>query len=286
MPDGAPRVTFDLSLGLKSSVALNNGVRMPVLGLGLFQAPVGSITETAVRTALDIGYRLFDTAAMYGNEAEVGDAIRTSGIPREEIFVTTKLWNNDQGFETALKAFERSHTALNLGPIDLYLIHWPVSEKRRDSWRALTAILKDGKSRSIGVSNFTITHLHELLQETDVVPAVNQVEFSPFLYQKGLLQFCRESRIQLEAYAPLTRGRRFSDPTLARIAQTLHKTPAQVLIRWGLQHNVIEIPKSVRRERIVENAGALSFELSSTDMTALDALNNDFRTSWNPNTIP
>ncbi|MFZ1024069.1 MAG: aldo/keto reductase [Thermoplasmata archaeon] len=259
---------------------------MPVLGLGLFQAPVGSITETAVRTALDIGYRLFDTAAMYGNEAEVGDAIRTSGIPREEIFVTTKLWNNDQGFETALKAFERSHTALNLGPIDLYLIHWPVSEKRRDSWRALTAILKDGKSRSIGVSNFTITHLHELLQETDVVPAVNQVEFSPFLYQKGLLQFCRESRIQLEAYAPLTRGRRFSDPTLARIAQTLHKTPAQVLIRWGLQHNVIEIPKSVRRERIVENAGALSFELSSTDMTALDALNNDFRTSWNPNTIP
>ncbi|MFZ0891949.1 MAG: aldo/keto reductase [Thermoplasmata archaeon] len=259
---------------------------MPVLGLGLFQAPVGSITETAVRTALDIGYRLFDTAAMYGNEAEVGDAIRKSGIPREEIFVTTKLWNNDQGFETALKAFERSHAALNLGPLDLYLIHWPVSGKRRDSWRALTAILKDGKSRSIGVSNFTIPHLHELLQETDVVPAVNQVEFSPFLYQKGLLQFCRESGIQLEAYAPLTRGRRFSDPTLTRIAQSLHRTPAQVMIRWGLQHSIIEIPKSVRRERLVENAGALGFEISATDMTALDSLNDDFRTSWNPNTIP
>lgn len=286
MTEGAPATGFDLSLGFKSRVALNNGVRMPVLGLGLFQAPVGSITETAVRTALDIGYRLFDTAAMYGNEAEVGDAIRKSGIPREEIFVTTKLWNNDQGFETALKAFERSHAALNLGPLDLYLIHWPVSGKRRDSWRALTAILKDGKSRSIGVSNFTIPHLHELLQETDVVPAVNQVEFSPFLYQKGLLQFCRESGIQLEAYAPLTRGRRFSDPTLTRIAQSLHRTPAQVMIRWGLQHSIIEIPKSVRRERLVENAGALGFEISATDMTALDSLNDDFRTSWNPNTIP
>jgi methylglyoxal/glyoxal reductase len=275
-----------LTLGLKSTVPLNNGVRMPVFGLGLFQAPVGSIAETAVRTALEIGYRLFDTAAMYGNESEVGEAIRRSGIPREEVFVTTKLWNNDQGFETALKAFDRSQAALNLGPVDLYLIHWPVSGKRRDSWRALTQILKEGKCRSIGVSNFTIAHLHELLQDTDIIPAVNQVEFSPFLYQKGLLQFCRESGIQLEAYAPLTRGRRFSDSTLSRIAQAHHTTPAQVLLRWGLQHDIVEIPKSVRRERILENAGALSFELTPADMAALDSRNEDFRTSWNPNTIP
>ncbi len=286
MSGQSPAPRFDLTRGMNATVPLNNGVRMPVMGLGLYQAPVGSITETSVRTALELGYRLFDTAAMYGNEAEVGEAIRKSGIPRDEIFVTTKLWNADQGYESALKAFERSQAALGLGPIDLYLIHWPVAGKRRDSWRAMTKIFKEGKCRAIGVSNFTITHLHELLAETEVVPAVDQVEFSPFNYQKALLQFCRDAGIQLEAYAPLTRGRRFADATLTRIAGTHQKTPAQVLVRWGLQHDVIEIPKSVRRERIAENAGALAFELTAADMAALDLVNDDFRTSWNPNSIP
>lgn len=277
---------FGMAEGLRSTTGLNNGVRLPVLGLGVFQTPVGAATRAAVRSALDQGYRHIDTAALYRNEADVGAAVRESGVPREEVFVTTKLWNDDQGFDSAVRAFEKSRAALGLGYVDLYLIHWPVSSQRVESWRAMTRLLRDGKCRAIGVSNFTTAHLEELLGRSDVVPAVNQVEFSPFLFQRELLDFCEARRIQLEAYSPLTKGQRLSAPTVSRIAQAHQVSGAQVLIRWGLQHRVVEIPKSVRPERIRENADVFGFTLSATEMAELDGLNEGFRTSWDPSRMP
>lgn len=255
---------------------------MPVLGLGVWKVAAGAPTREAVRSALAAGYRLVDTAAMYGNEAAVGEAVRASGVPRDELFVTTKLWNDDQGYDSALAAFARSQRSLDLGPVDLYLVHWPVPKRRLESWKALEHLLVRGEVRSIGVSNFTVPHLEELLAHGSVVPAVNQVEFSPFLYQRELLEFCADHGIQLEAYAPLTRGRRLNDPTLARIGARHGRTEAQVAIRWGLQHNVVEIPKSVHAARIEENLAALDFALDASEMATLDALNEDFRTSWDP----
>jgi diketogulonate reductase-like aldo/keto reductase len=258
---------------------------MPVLGLGVWQTPPGKVTREAVRHAIDAGYRLVDTAAMYRNEEDVGEAVRASGVPRDELFVTTKVWNDDQGYEATRKAYERSERTLGLGPIDLYLLHWPVPQLRTESWRALSELQREGRCRSIGVSNFTIAHLEELAARFDTVPAVNQVEFSPFLFQRDLWEYCRGRGIQLEAYAPLTRGRRLGDPTLVRMGAAHGKSPAQVLIRWGLQHQIVEIPKSVRPARIVENAAVFDFALSTDEMSALDALDEGFRTSWNPSTM-
>jgi diketogulonate reductase-like aldo/keto reductase len=259
---------------------------MPVLGLGAFRLSSGRPALAALSYALSIGYRHIDTAAMYGNERDVGAAVKSAGIPQDELFVTTKLWNDDHGYETALRALEKSRKALGLEEIDLYLIHWPVPGRRKETWRALTEALRQGKCRAIGVSNFTVPHLEELLAETDVPPAVNQVEFSPFLYQRELLEYCRQHGIQLEAYSPLTKGARLEDPTVVQIAEAHRRTPAQVLIRWGLQHDVVEIPKSARTDRIRENTGALEFQLSAEDMARLDQLSEDFRTSWDPTTIP
>ncbi len=258
---------------------------MPVLGLGLFQTPPGPAARKAVLAALETGYRLIDTAAFNGNERDVGEAIRASGVRRDDVFVTTKLWNDDQGFESALRAFEKSRAALGLDVVDLYLVHWPVPQKRLDSWRALTRLLRDGKCRSVGVSNFTVRHLKELLSQSDVIPAVDQVEFSPFLFQLELLEFCREKGIQLEAYSPLSRARRLADDRIGEIANARGRTPAQVLLRWGLQHEVVEIPKSVRPERIRENAGAVEFELSPEEMGKLDQLDEGFRVSWDPSSL-
>ncbi len=286
MPATAPSPPFDLAEGPRSRVRLNDGAQMPVLGLGVFQVPKGRVARETVRSALGVGYRLIDTAALYGNEQEVGKAVRDSGLSREEVFITTKLWNDDQGYESTLRAFERSRTALGVSSVDLYLIHWPVSDKRTESWRALLRLRREGKCRSVGVSNYTVSHLRELLETSDVVPAVNQVEFSPFLFQRELLEFCRDHGIQLEAYAPLTKGRRFGDPTLGRVARSHGVTPAQVLIRWGLQHDVVEIPKSIQPERILENARALELELSPEEMATLDGLDEGFRTSWDPSRIP
>ncbi len=278
--------SFDLAEGRRSRVQLNDGAQMPVLGLGVFQVPNGPVARKTVRYALSVGYRLIDTAALYGNEKAVGEAVRDSGLPREEVFITTKLWNDDQGYESTLQAFERSRTALGVSCVDLYLIHWPVSGKRAESWRALLRLQREGKCRSLGVSNYTVSHLRELLGATDVVPAVNQVEFSPFLFQGELLEFCRGHGIQLEAYAPLTKGRRLGDPTVARVARLHGTTPAQVLIRWGLQHDLVQIPKSVRPERILENARAFDFELSPEEMAMLDGLDEGYRTSWDPSQSP
>lgn len=273
---------FDLSKGLASTVRLHNGVEMPVFGLGVWQCSPGRETREAVGAALASGYRLIDTASMYQNERDVGEAVRASGLARDEVFVTTKLWNDDQGYEEALRAFEKSRKNLGFPTVDLYLIHWPVSGRRLDSWRALGKLLRDGDCRAIGVSNFTVAHLEELLASSDIVPMVNQVEFSPFLYQKELLDYCRSRGIQLEAYAPLTRGRRLADPVVNRVARAAGRTPAQVVLRWILQHATVPIPKSVRPERIRENAGAFDFSLDADAMALLDGLDEGYRTSWNP----
>ena len=273
-------------LNLQSRVRLNNGVEMPVLGLGVYQSPPGRTTQNAVRSALKTGYRLIDTARIYGNEADVGEAIRNSGVPRDDIFVTTKLWNSDQGYESALRAFDASLRRLDLNYLDLYLIHFPVPEVRNESWRAMEEILKQGKCRAVGVSNFTTNHLEELLQNSDLAPAVNQVEFHPFLYQKELLNYCRKQGIHVEAYSPLARGENLKHPKIVAIAAKYSKTPAQVMIRWGLQHGLTVIPKSVKEERIKENSQVFDFQLSDEDMRVLDSLNQNLRTNWDPTTVP
>ncbi len=271
---------------IQSKAKLNNDVEIPFLGLGVFRACAGRETYDAVSHALGIGYRHVDTAWMYGNEKDVGDAIKASGVPREDVFVTTKLWNTDQGYDKAIKAFDKSLNNLGLDYLDLYLLHWPVEGLRKESWEALITLQNEGKCRAIGVCNFTIEHLKDLLKDTNVTPAVNQVEFSPFLYQKELHKFCRKNDIQLEAYSPLTRGKKLNDKNLVTIAEKYQKSPAQILIRWTLQHDIVVIPKSVHKERIEENAQVFDFHISDEDMEFLDSLNEDFRVSWNPSNIP
>jgi diketogulonate reductase-like aldo/keto reductase len=266
--------------------ALHNRVMIPRLGLGVYQSPPGQVTQKAVEYALKIGYRHIDTARIYNNESDVGAALRKSGVKREDVFITTKLWNSDHGYESALRACDESLKRLGLKYLDLYLIHWPVPELRNESWTALTKLLKDGKVRSIGVSNYTIQHLTELLEDAEVVPMVNQVEFSPFLYQKQLLDYCEQNKIQLEAYSPLTQGTKLNHPRIQEIAKKHNKTPAQVLIRWSLQHNLVTIPKSVREERIKENSQVFDYNLTPDDMRVLDSLDENFRNSWDPTNTP
>jgi methylglyoxal/glyoxal reductase len=276
--------------GLSSRAPLPHGPGIPVLGLGVFQSTPGAATRQAVAWALEEGYRLIDTAAMYGNEADVGDAVRASGVPRDEVFVTTKLWYTDHGYESAKQAAQRSLKALGLGYIDLYLIHWPRAnspEDRLGSWRALEELYHEGIVRAIGVSNYAIRHLEELAEHATIPPVIDQVEFHPFVYDPELIQYCDAHGIRMEAYSPLTRNRRLDDPTVAEIARVEDRTPAQVLIRWGLQHGLIEIPKSVRRERIRENARVFDFELAPAEMARLDALRDQRRiTQWDPAEIP
>ncbi len=280
----------DGSLRLTSRIPLNKGGAIPCLGLGVFQSEPGAVTRNAVRAALEVGYRHIDTAAMYGNEADVGAAVRASGIPREEVFVTTKMWHTDHGFEAAQRAARQSQERLGLGPIDLYLIHWPRAKSPEDrigSWKAFEKLQKDGVCRAIGVSNYTIRHLEELRARSDVTPAINQVEFHPFVYDPELLAYCQDRGIVVEAWSPLTRGRHLDDPAIRSIAETHHHTPAQVLLRWGLQHGLVELPKSVHRARIVENAGVFDFALAPEEVGRLDALRGGGRVgAWNPADIP
>lgn len=272
------------ALALDTTLRLNDGHDMPLLGFGTYQIR-GGACERAVTYALSIGYRHIDTAALYDNEEAIGRAVKQSGVARERIFVTTKLWNSDQGYASALKAFGRSRDRLDLNYVDLYLIHWPEPGKRRDAWRALVEIKKQGRSRSIGVSNYTIAHLDELINESVVVPAVNQVEFSPFLYQRKLLDYCNARGIRLTAYCPLTHGDKLEHPTITSIASKHGKTAAQILLRWALQHDVIAIPKSSRHERIKENAALYDFTLDAGDMAVLDGLDENYRTSWDPSRV-
>lgn len=267
-------------------IALNNGVQIPTIGLGVWQSKRGQETYDAVRAALELGYRHIDTARIYGNEADVGRAVRDSRVPRQEVFVTTKLWNDDQGYDSALAAFDESLKRLDLGYIDLYLIHWPLPETRLESYKALETIAQSGRCRAIGVSNYTVAHLEELLQHTTIVPAVNQVEFHPFLYQRELLAYCQSKHVVVQAYSPLTHGKRLDHPVLAEVARHHHKTPAQVLIRWCIEHGLVALPKSVRRERIQENADVWNFHLSAEEMRQLDALDENLRTCWDPSKLP
>lgn len=272
-------------LSLSTAVRLNDGTCMPLLGFGVYQIPNGGACYRAVRHALATGYRHIDTAAFYDNEEDVGRAVRDCGVAREEIYVTTKLWNTDQGYDTALRAFDRSLRRLGLDYVDLYLIHWPEPGLRADSWRALEAIRRGGRCRSIGVSNYTIRHLEELLAHTEVIPANNQVEFSPFLFQRDLLTFCRTQGVVLTAYCPLTHGDRLRHRTVAGVGRRHGKSGAQVLLRWALQHGVVAIPKSARSERIEENAALYDFELDAGDMAMLDALDQGYRTTWDPTQV-
>jgi diketogulonate reductase-like aldo/keto reductase len=271
---------------LRSRVKLGNGVEMPVLGLGVWQSAPGDETRRAVAEALAAGYRHVDTARAYRNEADVGAAIRESGVPRREVFVTTKLWNADHGYDKALRAIDHSLESLGMEQVDLYLVHWPVEGLRHDTWRAMEKILADGKARAVGVSNYTTRHLDEVLGRAKVPPAVNQVEFHPFLFQQELLAHCRRSGVQLEAYGPLVRGHKMEHPVLQKISGKHRRTPAQVLLRWGIQHHLVVIPKSVRAERIRENADLYGFELDAEDLAALDGLDEGYRTSWDPTGVP
>ena len=258
---------------------------MPVFGLGTYQARKGEARE-AVLQALEVGYRLIDTASMYGNEEDIGEALRKSGLPREEVFITTKLWNSDHGYNNALAAFEESRKKLGLDYVDLYLIHWPVESLRNETWKAMEKLLEEGKCRAIGVSNYMIWHLEELLSHSSTIPAVNQVEFHPYLYLKDLLDFCHSHDIRLESYSPLTKGEKLDDPRLASLASKYSKTPAQILIRWVLQKGVIVTPKSSRKEKIEENADVFDFMILPEDMNALDFFHLNLRTSWDPSKIP
>jgi diketogulonate reductase-like aldo/keto reductase len=272
-------------MNLTSTATLNNGVTMPRVGFGVFQTEEGPEVENAVRWALETGYRHIDTASFYENESGVGKAIAESGVPREELFVTTKVWNTEQGYNETLKAFDRSRSKLRLDVVDLYLVHWPLKNSFKDTWKALEKLYADGKVRAIGVSNFLPHHLEDLMADFDVVPAVDQVEWHPFLFQKELYDFCKAKGIQQEAWSPLTRARFLDNPVITDIAGAHGKSPAQVLLRWDLQHEVVTIPKSVHKERIIENSQIFDFKLSSEEMARLDALDSNTRIGPHPDSM-
>jgi len=272
-------------MNLQSTLSLHNGVKIPRIGLGVYQSAPGEETQQAVKWALEAGYRHIDTAAVYRNERDVGAAIRSSGIARSEIFVTTKLAAADHGFDSALRAFDQSLSLLKLDYVDLYLIHWPGSQKRSDTWKALCRLYDQKRCRAIGVSNYTIKHLQEMVTQQVPLPTVNQVEFSPFLFQRELHELCKKHRIQLEAYSPLTQGIRLSNAKVKSIAAKHSHTPAQVMLRWALQHDIVVIPKSVRRQRIEENAGIFDFSLDAEDLNILDHADEGLRTCWDPTNV-
>ncbi|PWA10698.1 aldo/keto reductase [Pueribacillus theae] len=255
---------------------------MPYLGLGVYQVNEGEEVENAVKTALSYGYRSIDTAAFYGNEQGVGRAVSESGIPREKIFVTTKVWNDAQGYESTLAAFEQSRKNLGFDYIDLYLIHWPVKGKYKETWKALEKLYKDGMVRAIGVSNFQIHHLEDLMADCSIKPMVNQVELHPMLTQKELLHYCKKQNIQVEAWRPLMRGENFDHPTLAGLAEKYNKTVAQIILRWNIQLQIVTIPKSVTDHRMKENANIFDFELTEQDIAEIDAMNKNKRLGADP----
>ncbi|KXG09706.1 Glyoxal reductase [Anoxybacillus sp. P3H1B] len=268
---------------ITDSALLSNGVKMPWLGLGVYKVSNGDEVVKAVRTALEIGYRHIDTASFYENEEGVGQAIKESGIPREQLFVTTKVWNTEQGYEETLQAFKRSANKLGLEYVDLYLVHWPVKETYKETYRALEKLYKEGFVRAIGVSNFHIHHLENLMTDCEIKPMVNQVEYHPRLTQQELHAFCRKHQIQLEAWSPLMRGVLLEEPILVDIANKYGKSPAQVILRWDLQNQVVTIPKSVTPQRIKENAEIFDFELTAEEMERIYSLNQNKRIGKNPN---
>ena len=258
---------------------LNNGCKIPCIGFGTWQTPDGETAVRAVKTALETGYRHIDTAAGYKNEAGVGEGVRASGIDREKIFVTSKVFNTDRGYQTTLNAFRKTMSELKLDYLDLYLIHWPAAANRfpdwekinLETWRAMTELYKAGEIKAIGVSNFKPHHLKALM-ETEVKPMVNQIEFHPGQMQEETVSFCRENNIVVEAWSPLGQGRMLNDPTLAEIAARYGKSTAQLCIRWCLQNNVLPLPKSVTESRIVQNAQVFDFDISEEDMKTINEM--------------
>lgn len=273
-------------LHLQSTTELSNGIRMPWVGLGVFQVEEGAELVEAVKAAIRFGYRSVDTAAIYGNESGVGQGIREAlaenSLSREDLFVTSKVWNADLGYESTLAAYETSLRKLGLDYLDLYLIHWPVAGKYKDAWRALEKLYKEGRVRAIGVSNFQVHHLEDLMAGAEAKPMVNQVEFHPLLSQKELRRYTAEQGIQLEAWSPLMQGRLLDHPVLKEIAARHGKSIAQVILRWDLQHGVVTIPKSTKESRIAENGSLFDFELTAGEMAEIDGLNRDERVGPNP----
>ena len=283
--------TIDNSEGIMTTIPLiklANGVKMPQLGLGVYQVKEGAEVEQAVTAAIDAGYRLIDTAALYGNEVGVGNAIKKSSVPREELFITTKLWNTNQGYDATLKAFEKSLEKLGLDYIDLYLIHWPSPQRSLyvETWKAFEELYKKGRVKAIGVSNFHPEHLDILLKEATIIPMVNQIELHPYLQQHEIADYNQAHGILTESWSPIGGGggSLLSDPTFKTIGDAYGKSPAQVVIRWHVQHGYIVIPKSSNPLRITENANVFDFELSDKDMAKIDKLNKDERVGPDPRT--
>lgn len=272
-------------MNISTKVTLNNGVQMPWLGLGVFRSAEGEEVENAVKTALKHGYISVDTAAIYQNERGVGNAVKESGIPREDIFLTSKVWNSDQGYKTTLAAFEESLDKLQTSYLDLYLIHWPKGERSIDTWKALEELYKKGRIRAIGISNFLVHHLKDFLPECKIMPAVNQIEFHPVLIQPDLFDYCKNKGIQLEAWSPIMKGKVNNVPLIGDLAAKYGKTPVQIVLRWDIQKGVVTIPKSVTPERIISNADIFDFELSTEDMNKIDQLDKNVRLGGHPDFI-
>jgi len=269
---------------IQATISLSNGVQMPMLGLGTWQTPDGETASQAVRWAIELGYRHIDTAAIYGNEKGVGEGVRSSGVKREKIFVTTKVWNDAQraGYDAVLSAFDESLARLQFDYVDLYLVHWPVKGKYKEAWRAMEKIYADGRAKAIGVSNFLQHHLDDLLPDAQIVPQVDQIELHPWLQQKSLTEYSVKHRIVQTAWSPLMQGKIDDVPELKRIARQYGKSAAQVALRWNIQHGIVTIPKSVRRERIAENANLEDFVLTSEDMQTIDGLDCHKRLGADP----
>ena len=265
---------------------MNDGYKIPVVGLGTWKSEPGEATYKAVLDSINAGYRHIDTARAYDNEADVGRAVQDADINRKDLFITTKLWNRHQGYDEAIEACEKSLARLGCDYIDLYLIHWPLKDKRNESWRALIELQKKGICRSIGVSNFTIDNLKELEDKFEVIPAANQVEFHPYHYQKDLLEYCNSKNIIIEAYSPLVHAKRMDEERLVAISEEIGKTPAQILIRWAMQRGMVVLPKSVNEGRIVENFSVFDFEISDSLMKRLDNLDERYVTCWDPHNPP
>jgi len=263
-------------------VQLSNGVKMPILGLGVFRIQNGGAAVSAVKHALKAGYRSIDTASLYGNEEGVGQAIRLSGLEREQLFVTTKVWNTEQGYESTLQAFEQSRTRLGLQYIDLYLVHWPISPTFIETWKAIEELYRQKKIRAIGVSNFYQHHLDMLLENCTIPPMVNQVELHPMLQLPELRSYCAQKNILVEAWAPIMRGQVNRITLLKRIGDKYNKTPVQVSLRWAIQHNIIVIPKSVNPLRIEAHADVFDFSLTDEEMKRIDAINRNRRIGPHP----